>query len=101
MTRISDQGGAAITNMERGKKGAPSRTAFRTTSSAADRASEGKGREHVTPASQFADRNRIRRKRETFDADPAGRKQAATGHVISRSIDNPGEVFVRVEFASA
>ena len=40
-------------------------------------------------------------KRETFDADPAGRKQAAKGHVISRSIDNPAEVFVRVEFASA
>ncbi len=40
-------------------------------------------------------------KRERFDADPAGRKQAAKGHVISRSIDNPGEVFVRVEFASA
>jgi hypothetical protein len=40
-------------------------------------------------------------KRERFDADPAGRKQAAKGHVIFRSIDNPGEVFVRVEFASA
>jgi len=40
-------------------------------------------------------------KRETFDADPAGRRQAAKGHVISRSISNPGEVFVRVEFASA
>jgi hypothetical protein len=40
-------------------------------------------------------------KRETFDADPAGRRQAAKGHVISRSIDNPNEVFVRVEFASS
>ncbi len=39
-------------------------------------------------------------KRERFDADPGGRKQAAKGHVISRSVDNPGEVFVRVEFAS-
>lgn len=39
-------------------------------------------------------------KRETFDVDPAGRKQAGKGHVISRSIDNPNEVFVRVEFGS-
>jgi hypothetical protein len=39
-------------------------------------------------------------KRERFDADPAGRKQAGKGHVISRSVDNPGEVFVRVEFDS-
>ncbi len=39
-------------------------------------------------------------KREVFDADPAGRKQAAKGHTMSRSVDNPGEVFVRVEFAS-
>ena len=40
-------------------------------------------------------------KRETFDADPGGRRQMAKGHVLSRSIDNPNEVFVRVEFASA
>jgi len=40
-------------------------------------------------------------KRETFDADPAGRKQAAKGHLLSRSVDNPNEVFVRVEFGSA
>jgi hypothetical protein len=40
-------------------------------------------------------------KKQTFDADPAGRKQAAKGHTISRSVDNPSEVFVRVEFASA
>jgi len=39
--------------------------------------------------------------KQMYDADPAGRKQAAKGHVISRSVDNPGEVFVRVEFASA
>jgi hypothetical protein len=39
-------------------------------------------------------------KREIFDADPAGRRQAAKGHLISRSIDNPNEVFVRVEFDS-
>jgi hypothetical protein len=39
-------------------------------------------------------------KRETFDQDPAGRKEAAKGHVIFRGVENPGEVFVRVEFAS-
>lgn len=39
-------------------------------------------------------------KRETFDADPVGRRQAAKGHLISRSVDNPNEVFVRVEFGS-
>lgn len=35
-----------------------------------------------------------------FDSDPAGRKQAGKGHVVSRSADNPNEVFVRVEFDS-
>jgi hypothetical protein len=39
-------------------------------------------------------------KREIFDADPAGRQQAAKGHMLSRSVDNPNEVFVRVEFDS-
>jgi len=39
-------------------------------------------------------------KRELFDADPAGRKEVAKGHVLSRSVDNPSEVFVRVEFGS-
>jgi hypothetical protein len=40
-------------------------------------------------------------KRELFDADPAGRREVAKGHVLSRSLDNPNEVFVRVEFESA
>lgn len=35
-----------------------------------------------------------------FDSDPAGRKQAGKGHMVSRNADNPDEVFVRVEFAS-
>ena len=35
-----------------------------------------------------------------FDADPAGRKQAAKGHLMLRSVDNPNEVFTRVEFDS-
>ena len=35
-----------------------------------------------------------------FDEDPVGRKQAATGHVMLRGVDNPNEVFTRVEFDS-
>src|SRR6476660_9560558 len=36
-----------------------------------------------------------------FDEDPAGRRQSgATGHVVSRGVDNPNEVFIRVEFPS-
>jgi hypothetical protein len=36
-----------------------------------------------------------------FDEDPAGRRQSgATGHVVSRAVDNPNEGFVRVEFPS-
>jgi len=38
--------------------------------------------------------------KQMFDEDPAGRKQTAKGHVISRSVDNPNEVFIRTEFAS-
>jgi hypothetical protein len=37
-----------------------------------------------------------------FDEDPVGRRAAgATGHVVSRGVDNPNEGFVRVEFPSA
>jgi hypothetical protein len=36
-----------------------------------------------------------------FDEDPVGRAQAgATSHKIARAVDNPNEVFVRVEFPS-
>ena len=35
-----------------------------------------------------------------FDSDPAGRKQAAKGHLMLRSLDDPNEVFTRVEFNS-
>ena len=35
-----------------------------------------------------------------FDADPVGRRQAAKGHVMLRGVDNPNEVFTRVEFDS-
>ena len=35
-----------------------------------------------------------------FDADPVGRKQAAKGHVMLLSVDDPNEVFTLVEFDS-
>lgn len=35
-----------------------------------------------------------------FDEDPVGRKQAAKGHVMFRGVDEPNEVFTRVEFDS-
>ena len=36
-----------------------------------------------------------------FDEDPVGRREGgATGHVVSRGVDNPNEGFVRVEFPS-
>lgn len=38
--------------------------------------------------------------KERFDSDPIGRKQAAQGHRIHRSVDDPNTVFVRTEFGS-
>ena len=38
--------------------------------------------------------------KKLFDADPGGRRQIAKGHILSRGVDNPNEVFVRSEFAS-
>ena len=38
--------------------------------------------------------------KQTFDNDPAGRRQVAKGHLILRGVDNPNEVFVRAEFDS-
>ena len=38
--------------------------------------------------------------KKLFDSDPAGRKGIAKGHLISRGVDNPNEVFVRTEYAS-
>ena len=36
-----------------------------------------------------------------FDEDPVGRREAgATGHVVSRGVDNPNEGFVRLDFPS-
>ena len=39
--------------------------------------------------------------KQMFDSDPAGRRQSAKGHRIFRSVANPSEVFVAVEFSSA
>jgi hypothetical protein len=36
-----------------------------------------------------------------FDSDPVGRRQAAKGHRILRSVENPSEVFIQLEFASS
>ncbi len=35
-----------------------------------------------------------------FDADPVGRKQVAKSHVMLRGVEDPNEVFTRVEFDS-
>jgi hypothetical protein len=39
--------------------------------------------------------------KQMFDSDPAGRRQSAKGHRVMRSVDDPNEVFVRVDFDSA
>ncbi|MGH2925725.1 MAG: hypothetical protein ACRDK1_07100 [Solirubrobacterales bacterium] len=36
-----------------------------------------------------------------FDQDPPGAREAARGHRLYRSVDDPNEVFVQVEFASS
>ena len=36
----------------------------------------------------------------TFDSDPAGRSESAKGYIISRGVDDPNDIYVRVEFAS-
>jgi hypothetical protein len=38
--------------------------------------------------------------KQMFDSDPAGRAQLATGHRVMRSVEDPNEVFVRVDFDS-
>jgi hypothetical protein len=35
-----------------------------------------------------------------FDSDPVGRRQVATGHSISRSVDNPNDIYLRTEYNS-
>ena len=39
--------------------------------------------------------------KEVFDSDPVGRKQIAKGHQIFRGVDNPKQVFVATEYATA
>ena len=39
--------------------------------------------------------------KEGFDSDPAGRSEAGTGHRVYQAVDDPGKVFVAVEFGSA
>jgi hypothetical protein len=38
--------------------------------------------------------------KKRFDSDPVGREEAATGHRILRSLDNPREVLLTIEFSS-
>jgi hypothetical protein len=38
--------------------------------------------------------------KRAFDADPAGRAGSAKGYTISRGVENPNDVFVRLEFES-
>jgi hypothetical protein len=40
-------------------------------------------------------------KRDRFDQDPAGRRQSAKAHQIFRSVDDPRQVFIGVQFESA
>jgi hypothetical protein len=39
--------------------------------------------------------------KQQFDSDPLGRRQVAKGHTLLRGVENPREIFVRVEFDSA
>jgi hypothetical protein len=39
--------------------------------------------------------------KQMFDSDPAGRGQSGVGHQVFQSVDDPGLVFVGVEFPSA
>jgi hypothetical protein len=38
--------------------------------------------------------------KQQFDSDPLGRKQVAKGHTMLRGVDNPNEIFLRIEFDS-
>ena len=38
--------------------------------------------------------------KQQFLSDPLGRKQVAKGHALHRAVDNPNEMFVRIEFDS-
>lgn len=36
-----------------------------------------------------------------FDSDPGGRMAVAKGHRLSRSVENPNEIYLAVEYSSA
>src|SRR5205809_5126402 len=38
--------------------------------------------------------------KKLFDSDPGGRKDIATGHTVSRNVENPNDVFIRTEYTS-
>jgi hypothetical protein len=39
--------------------------------------------------------------KQQFDSDPLGRKAVAKGHTMMRGVENPNEIYVRIEFDSA
>ena len=39
--------------------------------------------------------------KQLFDSDPGGRKAVATGHRLYRSVDNPNEIYLAIEYSSA
>jgi hypothetical protein len=39
--------------------------------------------------------------KQQFDSDPLDRKNVAKGHTMLRGVDNPNQIFLRVEFGSA
>jgi hypothetical protein len=39
--------------------------------------------------------------KQQFDSDPLGRRQVAKAHTMMRGVENPNEIFVRIEFDSA
>lgn len=38
--------------------------------------------------------------KKLFDSDPGGRRGIATGHTLSRNVENPNDVFIRTEYRS-
>ena len=51
-------------------------------------------------ASGNASSRNTRRAGYRISADEAGRKGIATGHTISRNVENPNDVFIRTEYSS-
>jgi hypothetical protein len=39
--------------------------------------------------------------KQLFDSDPGGRKAVAKGHRLSRSVDNPNEIYLAAAYSSA